>query len=238
MAIRKGFERCLGYVLHRRKLLEKTQLVELFVLEHGRVTALLKASMEPTRKRKVAVAARLQPFQTFVLNVKLKTSGLSVLGGYDEVPPARHLSGHALYAGLYLNELIMRLLPLGEAAHSLFEVYTQSLDGLTQTDELEPVLRCFEKLLLEVIGYGINWHRETSQNAKIAAGKHYYFSASEGFCLASNPAAKTFSGDDIIAISEGSFHSAQIRHSAKHIMRAALAPHLGDKPLYSRTLFL
>jgi DNA repair protein RecO (recombination protein O) len=46
-----------------------------------------------------------------------------------------------------------------------------------------------------------------------------------------------FGGATLLAIDAHDYADAGVRRAAKHIMRRALAPHLGDKPIRSRALY-
>ena len=45
-------------------------------------------------------------------------------------------------------------------------------------------------------------------------------------------------GELLLAIANQQWQDVEVRRVAKQLMRAALAPHLGDKPLESRKLFM
>jgi DNA repair protein RecO (recombination protein O) len=64
------------------------------------------------------------------------------------------LAGKSLFCGYYLNELLMHLLPREDAHARLFSVYAETLrrfaDGAQEAD-----LRCFERALLQELGYGL-----------------------------------------------------------------------------------
>jgi DNA repair protein RecO (recombination protein O) len=79
---------------------------------------------------------------------------------------AAWLHGDALFSGLYLNELLMRLLP-AEAPHpALFEHYTLTLQALAAGRPLEPLLRSFEWRLLDELGlrFSLNMTSTTSRS--------------------------------------------------------------------------
>ena len=55
---------------------------------------------------------------------------------------------------MYLNELLIRLLPAEDAHPALFEHYVATLPALAEHRPLEPLLRAFEWRLLDELGYG------------------------------------------------------------------------------------
>lgn len=229
-----------GYVLRCRPFMENAQIVDLFTLECGRLSAIVKGSRKPGRNRKVSTVARLQAFQSFALSIQLKP-GLARLRGYDEQPvkqsDGRFLSGRALYSGMYINELLMRLLAEHETHKALFETYVETLDALASTTDFEPILRRFENILLSSIGYGITWTIDARDGSNIDSKKSYNFLPEDGFYKSEKLTSKNIPGDIILAINKGHFNIAGTRQVAKTIMRSAIARHLGGKPLYSRKFF-
>lgn len=227
MASSGHFEECQGYVLHCYPLMESSLLIHLLTLEHGRIGVIASTG---SRKQK----AKPQPFCTLGLRLKMR-SGLSRLGDYENRPPGYFLSGHGLYAGLYMNEILMRCLVTNEPHKKLFQTYGDTLAGLAQSNDVEPALRRFERALLEAMGHSIIWTAD-ADCADIETDAHYIFSAEEGF-IKSAATTGQMTGGDILAISENCFEDVATRRIAKQIMRTAFAPYLGDKPLRARTLF-
>ena len=61
-----------------------------------------------------------------------------------------------LYSGLYMNELLMRLLQPEDPHRKLFDHYAAILSLLAEGDDEEIPLRRFELVLLEELGYGFD----------------------------------------------------------------------------------
>lgn len=232
MASSGHFEECLGYVLHCRPLLESSLLVYLLTLEHGRICAVTHTVSRSSRKQN---ASNPQPFCILGLRLKMQ-SGLPRLSDYEQKLPRHCISGRSLYAGLYMNEMLMRCLPEREPHSGLLRTYSDALDKLGQASGMEPALRQFEQVLLEAMGHGITWTMDVSR-AAIEADACYIFSADSGFIKSDASFAGQIAGRDILAIADNRFESATTRRAAKRIMRAAFIPYLGDKPLYARALF-
>ncbi|MFO6383369.1 DNA repair protein RecO, partial [Pseudomonas aeruginosa] len=62
------------------------------------------------------------------------------------------LNGQALFSGLYLNELLIRLLPAEDPQPEIFAHYAATLPLLAEGRPIEPLLRAFEWRLLEQLG--------------------------------------------------------------------------------------
>lgn len=148
------------------------------------------------------------------------------------------LAGNALYCGLYLNELLVRLLSRNEPLPVLFQVYRSVLNGLQQGGSAEPWLRLFEHQLLLQLGYGVSWQYDSLQR-QIDARQCYQFNAQEGFVL---HGAGQYSGADILAFKTWlqDFSrlpaSVSVWQMAKQVLRLSLENIL-ERPLVSRELF-
>ncbi|MCG8672254.1 MAG: DNA repair protein RecO [Pseudomonadales bacterium] len=231
-----------GLVLHTRPYRETSLLVEAFTESFGRVSLVYRGAKSTSGKNNKA--RLLQPFQplTFLWqgDRELKTG--------TKVEPAGAgflLFGTALYSAMYLNELIVRLLLKEEPHPVLYRQYIQTLGLLKEVQQdnaqIEIFLREFELTLLAELGYELVLDMDASFTA-IDADLHYAYDPEAGFNVAFkkiDPAFNRmlFSGQQLLAISQQQWQDAETRKAAKRLLRLALAPHLGDKPLESRQLF-
>jgi DNA repair protein RecO (recombination protein O) len=222
-----------AFVLHARAYRESSQLVELLSVEHGRIGVLTRGNRGAKR------AAPLQPFRRY----RIALSGRGELrraGGIESIGVPLLLAGHPLYAALYLNEVLVRLLHRDVPVPGVVDLYAATLARLDAGAALEPVLRLFEKQLLDELGYG---HRygETVDGRPVLPDGLYTFEPEYGVRVAPPglPAARCFAGAALLALEADDYAGldATVLQDAKRLMRAALAPHLGDKPLNSRALF-
>jgi len=230
-----------AYVLHTRAFRDSSLLVELFSREHGRISMVAKGVKSAARRRSASggQAALLQPFVPLLCSWSGRSS-LKTCTGCEARGRAPTLVGRRLYCGLYINELLNRLLHHYDAHEALYDLYEESLQGLAQAAETELLLRRFEFRLLEELGYGFDLAREGLSGEALAENGWYMFHQEHGMVAPeTQPDADMprFSGADLLAIARGDF-SAGARRTAKRLMRQALAAHLGDKPLKSRELFL
>ena len=152
---------------------------------------------------------------------------------------APQLSGELLFSGFYLNELLMRLLQRGDAHPRLFETYITALASMAEQTNQEPILRKFEHQLLQEIGYGLILDHDVISGEMINPEVRYHYHPDRG------PVSSTgrdeegipVQGQTLLAIAQDDYSQPQVRQEAKRLMRAALAVHLGDRPLKSRQLF-
>ena len=227
-------ERQAAFVLHTRPYRESSQLVDLFCAGVGRLTLVARGSRGPRSAQK----ALLQPF----IPLSLSWRGKGELKNLDqlelEAPPLK-LQGAALYSALYLNELLYYLLEQHTAYFELFDYYRQALQLLTLEPSPEPVLRQFELLLLEALGYGIDFRHDGGNGLAIEPERDYLYLAECGFVASmSEPGAgPLFLGRHLLAMAEGRFDDPALLQAAKRFCRLALKPYLGNRPLKSRELF-
>ena len=118
----------------------------------------------------------------------------------------------------------------------IFASTMRVLEALEEHDPLQPALRCFELELLQQLGYGIDF---SVRGQPLQEHRRYVFEAQTGFrpAVATTAGARLFSGVELQQIASRDFATPGTQDAAKVLMRAALAPLLGDKPLTSRKMF-
>lgn len=227
-----------AYVLHRRLYRETSFLVELFTFEHGRLTVIARGA----RKLRSSSAGLLQAFVPLLISFSGKGE-LMTLTQVEANGEAIHLQGECLFAGLYLNELLMCLLEKWDAHPALFQDYSNTLAALQSETLNQKTLRIFEKKLLEELGYGVLPKSDMALQNRIVAEKYYRFVPEQGFVIselgdAAQAKASIFSGKSLLAIAKEEWSDTEALQDAKRLTRIILAPLLGVRPLYSRQLFL
>lgn len=215
-------------VLHARPYRETSAIVSLMTAAHGRV-AVVARGVRGSRRGNV-----LQPFNRVCASWTGRGS-LYTLTGCELV---RHawLSGNPLAAGFYVLELITRLLPEHEAMPAVFVAACWALERLESNDQaVDLVLREFEKLLLEELGYGLDFTRDADSGELVRPDARYALHPDSGFVLSPGE-GRGFTGRALLDIAASSYDSRESRLAAKKIFRAALRPLLGSRPLASRRL--
>jgi DNA repair protein RecO (recombination protein O) len=138
-----------AYVLHSWDWSESSLIVDLFTREQGRIVVVAKGAKKPHSN----LRAVLLPLQRIVAGVgrlsgEEGASEIQTLRSAEWAGPAPMPAGAALFAGFYLNELLMKLLARHDPHPALFDAYAWVLDRLGD----EPALRAFELLLLRETG--------------------------------------------------------------------------------------
>lgn len=223
-----------AFVLHTSDYRETSLLVEAYSRNHGRVGLIAKGA----RRAKTGLRAVLNPFQPLLLSWSGK-SDLATLTAAEPDQAALALGGEALYCGFYMNELLMRLLHRHDPHERLFDAYQGALARLQTGGEYDAALRIFERHLLQELGYGLVLDHEAGANTPIAPDRVYEYLPERGPVPADGDqtGGVTIRGRSLLALAAGRFSDAQELREVKRLMRRMLAPHLGERPLYSRELF-
>ena len=225
-----------AFVIHRRPYRDSSSLLDVFTAEYGRINLVARGSRRQSRKG--SSAAVLQPFTPLLVSF----SGGLDLKTLTAVEPARRmpaLHGDRLFSGLYMNELLVRLLHRNDAHPRLFASYSEAVEVLGGLTLVDSVLRRFELALLEELGYRLDLEVDRASGQRIQQSAWYRFEPGLGLVACDkggDGAGLAVSGGDLLAMAAGEF-GGTVRTAAKRLLREALAVHLGGEPLRSRELF-
>lgn len=223
-----------AYVIHRRPWRETSLMVDVFTLNHGRMTVIARGG----NSARSPLKAQLQPFQPLLLDWAGR-GDLKTLTQVEVRPGPDLKRTAALYSGLYLNELLQRILPVADPHPTLFAAYIDALSELSNTRDIEPVLRRFEQTFAGSLGYDFAWDRATDTGQAVEAGRSYCYDPEQG--IVSKPfqgvRLQDLPGEVLLAIAVGDLDSAGSRRLAKRVMRVLVDYLLQGRPLNSRSLF-
>ena len=222
-----------GYLIHHRKYREKSHIVHLFTQEYGRVDGILRQTPPP----------QYQP-------IRLQATGKSELKNFTKLEILNQpvfFHGDAFFAGFYLNEIVLRLCPLEEAMPQTFEQYQLTLLQLQQLAShkqaslfLRQILRQFEHVLLQELGYAIDFSVDANQQ-EISPFQQYQFQLNDGFLPVSRASRSTLEGALITSMQsyeDGQDFSHEQLQLLGKLYRQMISSWLGDRPLKSRQLWI
>lgn len=234
----------LAYVLHRRPYRDTSFLVNFFTQHHGIITAVCRGVRQNRKKQS------LESFVPFWIEYRESSNHGNLVSLYQFEPDVNSdyravlLKGNLLYCGLYLNELLLKLLGRDDPCPPIFLAYQKTLAALSQAEskeQIEQTLRKFEWHLLQEIGYGIFSKTEVDTHQPIVEDKYYYYSAGVGFSAAKDSMierAWLFEGKVILAMGREDFTLPETLKEAKRLIRLTLSILLGNGgELKSRELF-
>jgi DNA repair protein RecO (recombination protein O) len=183
------------------------------------------------------MAALMQPFQPLLVKFG-GNSELKYVAAAESAGIGRALTGETLFSGLYLNELLTRLLPKFDAVPTLFAAYGEAIDLISSSVDPELTLRRFELLLLEELGYQIQW-RLDFEGRPIQQALNYGYQPERGFVPTdSEDNALVVSGVQLETLADWQRSGGTIddvyQFKLKGIMRLAIDQRLGGRPLKVR----
>lgn len=132
-----------AYILHSRAYSETSLLVDLLTLDYGLIAGVIKGGR---RKSKTKVPAQL--FTPLIVSWAGKTDLKSIIH-VEPAAPMLALPGSYLFAGLYINEILERLLQPGLPQPEIYAAYESVLSSLELGGDMEATLRHFEFRLLD-----------------------------------------------------------------------------------------
>lgn len=227
----EGWQR--AFVLHARPYSETSLLIDLFSENAGRVKVLAKGA----RSRRSSLKGALQPFTPLLLRWSGRGE-IKTLRAAEPVSMGLPLTSNNLYCGLYVNELLSRVLGQEIAFSELFFDYLHCLQTLAQSDcSPEPALRCFELATLHHLGYGVDFLHCAGSGEAISDDMTYNYRQERGFVASLVMTPQTFTGHQLRALSQRDFPDKDSLRAAKRFTRMALKPYLGGRPLKSQELF-
>lgn len=216
-------------ILHRRAYRESSLLIEALSRDHGRIGLVARGARAP----KARWRGLLEPLQP----VRLSWSGRGELHTLIGVEPGKtgvYLSGDNLYAGFYAGELTLRLTARDDPHPALFDAFAQLLEALATGARPASPVRQFECRLLAAIGYGLPLAQESATGRAVVADGEYVYHPEEGLRAAHGPAGPDealISGRVLLALANGNIATPDAVRQARRLLKVALAPHLGDRPL-------
>jgi DNA repair protein RecO (recombination protein O) len=222
------------YILHTRKYRDTSLLAEVFSREEGRFSLLFKGVRREAKKSSRSTG-QIQPFAPII--VSLYGRGDLRTAVYQETAPfSHHLSGRESFIGLYINELMYRLIGKYEPLPALFDGYKKVLVELGSSGFELGMLRRFEFTLLMELGFGIDLVSDAKTGLAIDKVDHYRFVPQSGFERVQATDQGACSGGTINRMARGDFSGAAAG-LAKWMVSESLRPLLGGRPLKSRELF-
>ena len=216
-----------AYVLHARPYRETSLLLECLTRDHGRLGVVARGVRGERAKLR---RAQLEPFQPLSLDLLLRGE-MATLTGAETVGMPLRLGGDHGLAGLYLNELVVRLTARQDAQPALFDAYARTLARLAAGEPAGWTLRRFERDLLEAIGYGLQLRSEAGGEEVLQAQAHYRYDVEQGAVRCAAGAARAVRGGDLLALAEDRMPDPAGAAALRRLMREVIRYHLGGGEL-------
>ena len=221
-----------AFVLHAYPYSETSLIIDVFSRDFGRVALLARGARRP-RSVLRGVLLAFQPLElAWAGRGEVQTLMKAEWQGGQPL-----LAGKSLFCGYYLNELLMNLLPREDAHARLFAVYAETLrrfaDGAQESD-----LRCFERALLQELGYGLLLETD-AEGVAVEADGDYAYEIERGPVRLQRPggSALSVSGRTLIDLAREDFSDPRSLSEAKQLMRTLIGHYTGGRSLASRRIF-
>ena len=134
------------FLLHQRSFGETSLIAEVFSKNNGKMSLMARGAKKPKSK----FFGYLTPFTKLQVTYSGR-SDMKTLTNIDrDFSTTTNSFSKTSYSLLYINELLMRLLPKDAAQEDLFFLYEEFLHKVARGDELEITLRHFELDLLDM----------------------------------------------------------------------------------------
>ncbi|MBT3027512.1 MAG: DNA repair protein RecO [Candidatus Thiodiazotropha sp. (ex Ctena orbiculata)] len=222
-----------AFVIHRRDYRNSSLLLELFLANQGRLPAIARGAKSGRSSR----ALLLQPFSPLALSLGGRGEVKSLTGVEPDGRPY-HLQGETIYCGIYLNELLMRLLQRGDPYPALYVHYQHTLIRLASGESAGQCLREFEISLMRELGYGLLLDRTADTNERIEADRVYEYRLEQGpVRVPGGGSGERIHGRTLLSLHRCERLDERSELEAKRLMRRVIGYYLGDRPLKSRELF-
>lgn len=213
-----------AYLLHRRPYRETSCIAQALTREHGVIAFVARG----VTRNSGLNAKLLQPF----IPLTIYWQGDGELVSMREVEASGNafaLTGKALICGLYLNELLYKILAKWDVNCTLYEVYAKTLASLATNSDLPLALRLFEKQLIESLGYAFT-------NINVDHSEYYSFNINDGLMPATATTAFAISEAGLQSLSSGVLDNKIHRQEARAFLRSILEQILAGKKINSRAL--
>lgn len=218
----------IGFALHQRKYRERSHILHFFSEKFGRVDGIIR-QMPPSLYHRATLQA----------NGKAELKNFSQL---DVQGQPFYLQHRALFAGFYLNEILLRLLPLEEPMPETYQAYIHALEQLKILPEKDPqdfalklILRQFETVFLNELGYQLDYSQD-ALGQDIDPEDLYHFVPQEGFVQSTSQQGVL--GHALLKLAEDAEINSENVGLLGKLYRSLFADLLGNKPLKSRQLWI
>ena len=193
------------FLLHHRSYGETSMIADVFTKNSGKMSLIAKGAKKPKSK----FFGYLVPFHK--LNITFSgRSELKTLTSIDRnLADSSNSMSKVSYSLLYINELLIKLLPKDAKHEELFLLYDKFLEDINNKKNLELTLRHFELDLLDMLGYGFDYDSEIDSNEPIEAELSYVFVSERGFRKSNS---SSFKGKDILSIKKRKLEDVPLRY--------------------------
>lgn len=222
-----------AFVLHGYPFRETSLILDVFSRQHGRLAIMARGARRP----RSALRGVLMNFQPLLLSWFGKGE-VRTLHSAEWQGGQPYLQGTALMCGFYLNELLLNLLARDDPHEQLFDYYRATLHRLAHEADHAATLRCFEKHMLQELGYALALEREAGNGEPIRPEVCYRYAVERGAVRddGDTQTGLPVQGKTLLDMAADDYADPLTAQQSKQLMRMLLNHHLGGKILHTREL--
>ena len=227
-----------AFLLHSYPFRETSLIPDVCSRKHGRLPVMARGARRP----KSSLHGVLMNFQPLLLSWFGKGE-VRTLHSAEWQGGQPYLQGTALMCGFYLNELLLNLLARDDPHEQLFDYYRATLHRLAHETDHAATLRCFEKHMLQELGYALALDYEAGNGKAIQAEVCYRYAVERGPLLddsapddGDTQTGLPVLGKTLLDMAVDDYTDPVTAQQSKQLMRMLLNHHLGGKILHTREL--
>lgn len=220
-----------AYCMHARPFRESSHIAEMLTPEYGLVSCVHRGSRRRAGSAKLLFTPMLISWSG---RGELYTLTHAEADGHSHI-----VSPDACIVGMYLNELVLRLVPKSSPSREIFDLYRSVVTALGDSMQRRAkLLRLFEVELLELTGHGLFLDKEADHETEIQCEGLYRYDVDAGAVRIhrASSAWNVVSGAALIALRSPLAMDPACLDETKRFMRGVLSCHVGSRPLRSREI--
>lgn len=239
-----------AFVLHHYDWSETSLILDLFTREQGRLAVVAKGAKRPYSQ----LRSVLLPFQRLQVGLSRPSRDERAETEVQTLRSAEWAGGHtlptgaALFAGYYLNELLLKLLARQDPHAGIFDAYAATLPLLREDEDQrsQAALRAFELRLLADLGLLPDLSVVTLTQRDLDPERLYMLGPEAGVSPLTHD-APAFGAGQLVQLQAALLHGSQAAlqqacadclPALRTCLRGLLHYHLGHKPLRTRTVMM
>ena len=220
-----------SYILKGSSYRETSMIYEVITANYGRVSLVHKGA-RTAKKNHV-----LQPFTPLLISW-LGKGTLHMLTYAENTSHSLLEEPEKMIIGIYLNELLMHLVPKEVPSDEIFRLYNFTISNIASQVAVEKELRIFEIELLKLTGHGMQL-KVTAQDGKpIEPDAYYLYELEKGpTATSSEPKAwNIVAGKTLLALAgDHEFDNTTYAESRK-LMKRIIDYHIAPKKVNTRAI--
>ena len=219
-----------AFVLHSYPYRETSLIMEVFSRHCGRVALVARGARRPRSALRGLLMGFLPLTMSWFGKHELRTlHSAEWQGGQPQ------LQGTPLLCGFYLNELLLNLMARDDPHEQLFDYYQRTLQRLAHEQDHAATLRCFEKHMLQELGYALLLEQEADSGNPIEPSAHYRYVIEHGASRDAEVGLPIL-GKTLQDMATDDYRDPVSAQQSKQLMRMLLNHHLAGKTLHTREL--